>query len=125
MKIRIVWNNVIIAESENFKIVESHYYFPPYSVQKQYLKKNEDQHISRWKGVADCYDIVVGNKKNKNAALVYSQPNEGLEEIEGYFSFRDKAEIVKEKNTPTVATNLPAGRQGSGEVKKAENGKNF
>ena len=118
MKIRIVWNNAIIAESENFKIVDENYYFPPYSVQQKYLKKNGDQHISRWKGVADCYDIVVDNKINKNAARVYSQPEEGLEEIEGYFSFRDKAEIVKEKNTPTYAN-------GSGETKKTENGKNF
>lgn len=99
MKIRIVWNNVIIAESENFKIVESRYYFPPYSIQMQYLKKNGGQHISRWKGIADCYDIVVDNKKNRNAALVYSQPTEGMEEIEGYFLFLDKVEIVKKKNT--------------------------
>ncbi len=112
MKIRIEWNNVIIAESENFKIVESHYYFPQDSIQKQYLKKNGDQYISRWKGIADCYDIVVDSKINKNAALVYSQPTEGLEEIEGYFLFRDNVEIVKKKNTPTVADS-------SGEAKPA------
>lgn len=113
----MIWNNIIIAESENFKIVDENYYFPPYSVQKQYLKKNGNQHISRWKGTADCYDIIVDNKTSRNAARVYSQPEEGLEEIEGYFSFRDKAEIVK-KNTLTPAKSFD-------EAKKIENEENF
>jgi uncharacterized protein (DUF427 family) len=95
MKIRVIWNNTIIAESTKFKIVEGNYYFPPDSIQMQYLRNNGGQYLSRWKGTAECYDVVVGSKINKNAAWVYSQPDEGLEEIEGYFSFGDKVEIAK------------------------------
>lgn len=98
MKIKIIWNNTTIAESEDFKIVESCYYFPPSSVQMQFLKKNGDQHVSRWKGTADLYDIIVNNKINKAAALSYPRPNEGLEKIEGYISFGKSVEIVKEEN---------------------------
>jgi len=98
MKIKIIWNNTTIAESEDFRIVESCYYFPPSSVKMQFLKKNGNQHVSRWKGTADLYDIVVDDKTNEAAALSYSCPNEGLEKIEGYISFGKSVEVVREKN---------------------------
>ncbi len=95
MKIKVIWNDITIAESDEFKIIKDGYYFPPSSVQTQYLKKNGNQHVSRWKGIADYYDIVFKGKTAKNAAWSYSQPSEGLEEIKGYFSFQYKIEIIK------------------------------
>lgn len=95
MKMKIVWNNTVIAESEDFRIVERRFYFPPSSVQKQYLKKNGKNYFSRWKGTADCYDLIVDGKKNEDAALSYEKPLEGLEKIKGYFSFSDEVQLIK------------------------------
>jgi uncharacterized protein (DUF427 family) len=32
------WNGVILAESDDYKVVEGNVYFPPDSVQKEYLR---------------------------------------------------------------------------------------
>lgn len=95
MKIRIVWSNVTIAESENFKIVGDNYYFSSEFVQIQYLKKNGNRYISRWKGVAEYYDIIIDGEVKKDAAWSYPDPNKAVEDIKDFFSFREKIEIIR------------------------------
>lgn len=95
MPIKAMLNNTVVAETDNYKIFEGNYYFPPESVQGKHLQKNGNQYVSRWKGTADYYDVVVGNEASKDAAWVYADPDKEVEGIKGYFSFRKDVEIIK------------------------------
>ncbi len=85
---KAIFNNTVIAESDQTIIVENNHYFPPDSVKMEYIKdRKEAAYICPWKGVADYYDVVVGNERAKGAAWVYPKPKEAAKEIAGYFAF--------------------------------------
>lgn len=98
MPIKAIWNNTTIAHTDEYKIVEGRYYFPPHSVSEDHMQKNGNKYVSRWKGTANYYDVIVGNKIVRDAALAYHEPEKEAEEIRGYFSFGDDIEIVKIKD---------------------------
>lgn len=95
MPIKAIWNNTVIAYSDAYKIVQGRYYFPPTSVSQDHVYKNGNKYLSRWKGTADYYDIIVEGKTKKDAALVYHMPEKEAFDIKDYFSFADDIEIIK------------------------------
>ena len=84
---RAIWNDVVLAESDTFEIVEGNVYFPPESVQWDYLKPGDRQYTCPWKGKASYYDIVVGDRVKKNAAWNYPEPKEAAKQIKEYVAF--------------------------------------
>jgi uncharacterized protein (DUF427 family) len=90
---KAVWKNNIIAESDKTVVVENNYYFPPESVQMEYLKKSGNTYECNWKGITDYYDIIVDGEKNSDAAWVYPDPMPAAEEITGHFAFWKGVEI--------------------------------
>lgn len=84
---KAVWNNRIIAESDDTVVVESNHYFPSESVNLEFLNKNGDTYTCPWKGVCDYYDVTVGDKTVKSGAWMYPKPSEAAEQIAGRFAF--------------------------------------
>ncbi len=84
---KAIWNNKIIAESNNAKRVEGNYYFPPMSVKMKYLKKGDGKHTCPWKGETTYYNIAVDNKVNENAAWSFLMPREAAKYIREYMAF--------------------------------------
>ncbi|MBS3102108.1 DUF427 domain-containing protein [Candidatus Woesearchaeota archaeon] len=86
---KAIWNKKVIAESSNTEVVENNHYFPPDSVNMNYLRKSPEgnQYTCAWKGVCDYYDVVVDGKVNKDAAWVYPEPTKPANNIKGYFAF--------------------------------------
>lgn len=84
---RAVWNDTVIAESDQTILVEGNHYFPPASVHRQYLKDSDDQTICAWKGTACYFDVEVGSKTNKDAAWYYPEPKDAAKQIKNYVAF--------------------------------------
>ena len=84
---RAMWNGAILAESDQCIVVEGNYYFPPDSVNRQYLRESDTHTTCPWKGVASYYDIVVEGKRNKDAAWYYPTPKEAAKRIKNYVAF--------------------------------------
>ncbi len=87
MRMKAVWNNAVIAESDKTVVVENNHYFPPESVKTEYLAKSGRTYRCKWKGVADYYNIIVGSAVNEDAAWVYPEPTEAAKAIAGRFAF--------------------------------------
>jgi uncharacterized protein (DUF427 family) len=94
-KIKAIWKNKIIAESDKYEIVEGNHYFPPESVKKQYLKKSNTHTTCPWKGLAHYYDIEIDGDVNKDAAWYYPDPKSGAKKIKDYIAFWKGVEIKK------------------------------
>ncbi|MGK7950485.1 MAG: DUF427 domain-containing protein [Xenococcaceae cyanobacterium] len=91
-KIQVVFNEVILAESQNtYRVLEtSHppvYYIPPEDVQMGYLTKTERQSYCEWKGVANYYTLKVGDRTEENTAWFYPQPTPNFKPIQNYIAF--------------------------------------
>ena len=91
---KAIWNKTTIADSDNTIVVENNHYFPPDSVNMEYLSQSETTYECPWKGHANYYDITVGNEINKDAAWVYKEPKEKAQNIKNYIAFWKGVEIV-------------------------------
>ncbi len=60
---KAIWNNTVIAESDDFKVVEGNIYFPPDSVKREYFKDSDKTSVCPRKGLAHYYSSEVGGKK--------------------------------------------------------------
>lgn len=92
---KALFNNEVIAESDETVIIEGNHYFPPISLKKEYYLDSSHQSTCPWKGLANYYTIKVGNKTEENAAWVYKNPLEAAKEIKGYVAFWKGVKVVE------------------------------
>ena len=92
---KAIWNGKVIAESDKTINVEGNRYFPPHTVNKEFLSESSTQTVCHWKGTASYYDVVVDGKTNKNAAWYYPEPSALADKIKGYIAFWHGVEVVK------------------------------
>ncbi|MBI2969989.1 MAG: DUF427 domain-containing protein [Gammaproteobacteria bacterium] len=90
-----IWNGAIIAESDEYEIVEGNVYFPPDKVRREFLKDSGTHTTCPWKGVASYYDVEVGGRVNRDAAWFYPQPKEAVRNIQAYVAFWRGVEVTK------------------------------
>jgi len=92
---KAIWNNKIIAESEDIVGVEGMAYFPSKSVKMEYLHKNGDTYVCSWKGTCDYYDVEVDGKTASGAAFIYPEPEDAAKEIAGRIAFWKGVKLEK------------------------------
>lgn len=84
---RAVWNNTVLAESDDTVIVEGNHYFPPDSIRQEHFRPSATQTSCPWKGEASYYDVAVDGEVNKDAAWYYPEPKDAAKEIKGRVAF--------------------------------------
>ena len=84
---KAIWNEVVIAESDDTIVVENNHYFPADSVKKEFLKPSDKNTVCPWKGLASYYSLEVNGNLNKDAAWFYPAPKEAASNIKDYVAF--------------------------------------
>ncbi len=84
---KAIWNGAVLAESDQCQVVEGNSYFPPESINQQYVKESTKHTTCPWKGEASYYDIVVEGQVNKEAAWYYPSPKEAAQHITDHVAF--------------------------------------
>jgi uncharacterized protein (DUF427 family) len=92
---KAIWNNQIIAESNDTIIVENNHYFPKKSVKEEYLKTSATHTTCPWKGLASYYTLEVDNQQNKDAAWYYPDPKDAAKNIKDYVAFWKGVKITE------------------------------
>ncbi|MFS4456559.1 DUF427 domain-containing protein [Maribacter sp. 2304DJ31-5] len=92
---KAIWNNTIIAESDDTLIVENNHYFPPESIKKEYFKESSSHTVCPWKGQASYYSLEVNGAENKDAAWYYPEVSELAKGIKGRVAFWKGVEITE------------------------------
>jgi len=90
---KATWAGTILAESNDTIEIEGNQYFPPDSVNRQYLEDSSTHSTCPWKGQASYYHVIVNNEKNPDAAWYYPNPKEAAAQIKGYVAFWKGVEI--------------------------------
>ncbi|UGV40797.1 DUF427 domain-containing protein [Methanococcoides orientis] len=88
------WNGVVLAESDAVKEIEGNLYFPPDSVNMEYLKETDTHSTCPWKGLANYFDIAVNGEINTDAAWHYPDPKPAAKEIKRYVAFWKGVEVT-------------------------------
>ena len=84
---KATWNGAVLAQSERFETVEGNIYFPPDTLNRQYVLDSSTHTVCGWKGTASYYDVVVEGQANKDAAWYDLDPKEAARNIAGYVAF--------------------------------------
>jgi len=84
---KALWNNQVIAESDQTIIIENNHYFPAASVKKEFLKPSATHTTCPWKGLASYYTLEVDGEQNRDAAWYYPDPKPAAAEIKDYVAF--------------------------------------
>jgi uncharacterized protein (DUF427 family) len=92
---KAIWNNQVIAESNDTVVVEGNHYFPFNSVKSDFIKPSETKSSCPWKGKASYYSLVVDGELNKDAAWYYSDPKPAASEIKGRVAFWKGVKVEK------------------------------
>ena len=84
---KAIWENEVIAESNDTVVVENNHYFPADAVKKEFLSDSNTHTTCPWKGLASYYNIEVHRKQDKDAAWYYPDPKEAAQNIKGRIAF--------------------------------------
>jgi uncharacterized protein (DUF427 family) len=94
--VKAIWNDKVIAESDSTKVVEGNHYFPPESVNHDYLVESDYHTTCYWKGGASYYHVIVEDNKNENAAWYYPDTEEAADRIRNYVAFWRGVQVIEE-----------------------------
>ena len=87
------WNGEVIAASDACVAVEGNQYFPAEAVEQALLRASDTTTICPWKGTAHYYDVVVGDRVNKDAAWYYPEPKPAAAQIRDRIAFWKGVEV--------------------------------
>ncbi|HSH02393.1 MAG TPA: DUF427 domain-containing protein [Anaerolineae bacterium] len=93
---KAIFNGTVIAESDQTILLEGNHYFPPNTIKHQYFMPNSRTTICPWKGMANYYDISVGDQSSTAAAWYYAAPKTAAKEIEGHIAFYSNKVKIEE-----------------------------
>ena len=71
---KAVWNNIVLAESDQTQVVEGNHYFPSEILDREYFRECDARTVCGWKGTASYYHVVVDGEVNEQAAWNYPEP---------------------------------------------------
>ena len=97
---RAVWNGTVVAESADTVVVDGNHYFPLAGVRMENLRASASHTTCYWKGEASYYDVVVGDRVNKDAAWYYPDPSPAAARIKDRVAFWHGVKV--ELAVPTV-----------------------
>lgn len=92
---KAIWNNEVIAQSDDTVVIEGNHYFPIESVNKDLLNDSDHTSFCPWKGTANYYSLEVNGDQNENAVWYYADPSELAKGIKGKVAFWKGVEIVE------------------------------
>ena len=84
---KAIWNNQILAESDDTVVVENNHYFPVSSINASFFSDSKTNTLCPWKGTASYYSIEVDGETNEDAAWFYAEPYEAASQIKDRVAF--------------------------------------
>jgi uncharacterized protein (DUF427 family) len=91
---KAIWNDTVLAESDDTVVVEGNHYFPAASLREEYFSESDHHSVCPWKGTASYYDVVVGDAVNAQAVWYYPLPKEAAAQIAGRVAFWKGVRVV-------------------------------
>lgn len=85
--VKAIWNDTVIAESDNTIVVEGNHYFPKESVGHEYVVGSTMSSVCPWKGEASYYTLEVNGRQNADAAWYYAAPKQRALAIKDHVAF--------------------------------------
>ena len=84
---KAIWNNTVIAESDDTVLVEGNHYFPDSALRREFITFSNHKTTCAWKGQASYYSLLVNGELNTDAVWYYADPKPEAERVRGRVAF--------------------------------------
>jgi uncharacterized protein (DUF427 family) len=84
---KAIWNNTLIAESDDTVLVEGNHYFPETGLKREFFTFSNHKTSCPWKGQASYYSLLVNGELHTDAAWYYADPKPEAEMVRGRVAF--------------------------------------
>ena len=84
---KAIWNNTVIAESDDTVLVEGNHYFPDSALRREFITFSNHKTTCAWKGQASYYSWLVNGELNTDAVWYYADPKPEAEMVRGRVAF--------------------------------------
>ena len=84
---KAIWNDTVVAETDDTVVVEGNHYFPLDSVRPGVLISSDTHSVCPWKGTADYFSLQVDGQTNVDAAWTYPAPKAAAAQIKDRLAF--------------------------------------
>ncbi len=92
---KAIWNDTVLAESDETVVVEGNHYFPADSARMGLLHGSDTTSFCPWKGTASYYTINIDGETNPDAAWYYPDPKDAASEIRGRIAFWKGVQVIE------------------------------
>ncbi|MGB0132741.1 DUF427 domain-containing protein [Dokdonella sp.] len=92
---KAIWNDQVLAASDDTVVVENNHYDPPDSLNREFFAGSATRAHCPWKGEAHYFSLRVDGKKNRDAAWLYPSPKGAAKEFAGGIVFWKGVSVVR------------------------------
>jgi uncharacterized protein (DUF427 family) len=85
---KAIWNDEIIAESDDTVVVEGNCYFPRSTLREDVLRPSDTHTVCLWKGRASYYSLELDGQTSKDAVVFYPNPKPDATAVRDRVAFR-------------------------------------
>ena len=90
---KAIWNNTVIAESDDTVLVEGNHYFPEAALKRGYVDFSKHKTMCPWKGQALYYSLLVDGDLNTDAVWYYPDPKPEADMVRGRVAFSNSVKV--------------------------------
>ena len=91
---KAIWNDEIIAESDDTVVVEGNHYFPRASLREDVLRPSDKHTVCPWKGKASYYSLESGGHASRDAVWFYPDPKPDAKAVRDRVAFWKDVKVV-------------------------------
>jgi uncharacterized protein (DUF427 family) len=84
---KAIWNDEIIAESDDTVVVEGNVYFPRASLREDVLRPSDTHTVCPWKGKASYLSLELGDQATQDAVWYYPEPKPDAKAVRDRVAF--------------------------------------
>ncbi|SHF59634.1 DUF427 domain-containing protein [Streptoalloteichus hindustanus] len=91
---KAMWNNIVVAESDDTVVVEGNHYFPRGALREDLLRASSTHTFCPWKGVASYYTLEDGAERSEDAVWYYPEPKPEAEMVRDRVAFWKDVQVI-------------------------------
>jgi uncharacterized protein (DUF427 family) len=99
---KAIWNDHVVADAakDDLIYIEGNWYFPPDSVNQDYLQKSDTPYTCPWKGECQYFNVGSGDNFSKDNAWTYPEPKPSAittvkKDFSGYVAFWRDVQVTE------------------------------
>ena len=92
---KAIWNNEVVADSDDTVVVEGNHYFPAGALKREFVQPSATTSVCPWKGLASYYSLNVNGAVNADAVWYYPDPKPAAAAVRDRVAFWKGVQVTQ------------------------------